>query len=116
MGGDVVMDSLPLLVRDMLCERVPGGGGPGGGGGMGMPGSQGTWGPVRDLAEMGVSAAPAEAALRAAGAAALGSASGSGLVWAGLGCGIWRVKWAAGLLRADEGTEVGGRATGGVVA
>ncbi len=109
-GGDVIGSLPPLLVRDMLCDRAPAGGGPGGGGGMGMPGSHGTCGPVRDLAEVGVSMAPMEAARRDPGAT-LDAESGSDVIGAGRG-GIWSLRWCAGRLRADDMIEAGAAAEG----
>lgn len=60
------------VVRSMLwtlCDLAPAGGGPGGGGGRGMPGSHLVCESDLERAEVGVSMAPAEAALRAAGGA-----------------------------------------------
>lgn len=50
-----------------LCDLPDAGGGPGGGGGRGMPGSHLVWEAERERADVGVSIAPAETALRAAG-------------------------------------------------
>lgn len=58
------------LARSMgwtLCDLDEEGGGPGGGGGIGMPGAHLVNEGARDRADVGVSMAPAEAALRAAG-------------------------------------------------
>jgi hypothetical protein len=93
-GGDLI-DSLWLLVRETLCDR-PVGGGPGGGGGMGIPGSHLADADL-DRAEVGVSTAPAETALRAPGGAGSESALGCG---GGLCCGIWSVR-AAGAGRLE---------------
>lgn len=69
-----------VLLR--LCDLEPGGGGPGGGGGSGMPGSHRDWDAERDLADVGVSMALADAALLAAG-----GATGWPAMWSVLGCG-----------------------------
>lgn len=65
-GGDM-MGTVALSMLCTLCDLDPGGGGPGGGGGSGMPGSHCDCDVDRDRAEVGVSMAPVEAALRDAG-------------------------------------------------
>lgn len=50
-----------------LCDLELDGGGPGGGGGMAIAWSNLVLEPERDLAEVGVSTAPADTALRALG-------------------------------------------------
>lgn len=81
-GGERI-GSLPLFGRDVLWDRIAGGGGPGGGGGTGMPGSHLTCEADLDRAEVGVAIAPVEAALRAEGGI-LGDNIGSSTLCGGI--------------------------------
>lgn len=71
-GGEI-MGTLLLSMLCTLCDLLDeGGGGPGGGGGSGIPGSHLVWEVDRERADVGVSMAPVEAALRDAGGKASG--------------------------------------------
>jgi hypothetical protein len=61
------MGTLILSRLCTLCDLEPEGGGPGGGGGIAMPGSNLVCEPERERADVGVSIAPADTALRALG-------------------------------------------------
>lgn len=88
MGGEATGSLVLGKFLLALCERECGGGGPGGGGGggSGMVWSHLIWEAERDLAEVGVSMAPVEAARRAEGGA-LGDAGSSIGLWGG-SCGM----------------------------
>lgn len=90
-GGEAT-GGFALLGRFRLCERdCADGGGPGGGGGSGMAGSHLDCDAERDRAEIGVSIALAEAALRALGGST-GTRPSAGVAGGGIlivsGCGL----------------------------
>ena len=114
MGGDTMGSVVRLRLWDLDCE----GGGPGGGGGSGMPGSHLDWEVDLDRADVGVSIALADAALRALGGIAeysvlvVSTLSSGRAVWivrgggCGCGCGCRDIEATGGWGSGGDSTAV----------